>query len=77
MHLTFSHISYLLLKVTRKFSFLLFLSQPGSSYVAHADLELEIFLPPSPEGWDYRLAPPCPAHMNYQTRKQNLEENDL
>ena len=32
-------------------------------YVVEGDLELLIILPPSPEGLDYRCAPPCPGSV--------------
>jgi hypothetical protein len=38
-------------------SFFSFILDSGSRYVAQDALELEIFLPQSPECWDYRHAP--------------------
>jgi hypothetical protein len=38
-----------------------YLYEIGSHYVAHAGLELEIFLSQPPEWWDYKYMWPCLA----------------
>ena len=45
---------YLLTYLSNSFCF-----ETWPHYIAPADFEFEIFLPLSPEAWDYRCVPPC------------------